>query len=74
MLGDEFIVTASVVGHNVNLYRNGQHCVTFANGLTRENAEREARNLAALWRKIASESPKAAQAGWRKRKTVPESS
>ncbi len=61
MLGDEFVVKASLGGHSVNLYRKGQHCVTFANGLTQENAEREARNLAALWRKISAETPKTSQ-------------
>ncbi len=68
MSGDQFVVSASVEGHSVSLYRKGQHCVTFANGLTQENAEREARNLAALWRKISSETPKAAQARWGKHK------
>ncbi len=63
MSGDEFVVSTSVGGHSVNLYRKGQHCVTFANGLTRENAEREARNLAALWRKISPGTSKTAHAG-----------
>ncbi len=73
MSGDEFIVSASVEGHSVNLFRNGRHCVTFANGLTQENAEREARNLAALWRRISSdETSKVAQAIWVKHKKGPE--
>ncbi len=55
MSGDKFVVSASLQGHSVNLYRKGRHCVTFANGLSKENAEREARNLAALWRKISSD-------------------
>jgi hypothetical protein len=54
MSNDEFIVRKSVNGYSVELFRNGQRCVSFLDGLTQENAEREARNLAALWDKISA--------------------
>jgi hypothetical protein len=53
MSDDEFIVRKSLKGYSVELFRNGQHCVSFLDGVTQENAEREARNLAALWNKIS---------------------
>jgi len=54
MSHDEFIVRRSLKGYSIELFRNGQHYVTFVDGLTEENAAREAWNLAALWGKISA--------------------
>ncbi len=54
MSHDEFVVQKSPKGYSVELFRNGQHCATFLDGVSRDNAEREARKLAALWKKISA--------------------
>ncbi len=56
MSDDKFVVRRSLKGYSIDLFRNGQHCVTFVDGLTEQNAEREARNLAALWARISTKS------------------
>ena len=59
MTQDEFRVSKSSKGHRVDLWRGGERYVTFADGLTRQGAEREAHSLTALWAKISSGSPPA---------------
>lgn len=53
MSHDEFVVQKSLKGYSIELFRDGQHCATFIDGVSRDNAEREARKLAALWKKIS---------------------
>jgi hypothetical protein len=53
MSHDEFVVQKSLKGYSIELFRDGQHCATFIEGVSRDNAEREARKLAALWKKIS---------------------
>jgi len=51
---NEFRIRQSSKGYRVELYRDGQPYVTFLDGLSQQNAEREARSLTALWAKIAA--------------------
>jgi hypothetical protein len=41
-------------GYRVELDRDGEPYVTFLDGLSRQNAEREARSLTPLWIKIGA--------------------
>jgi len=50
---NEFRVRQSSRGYRVELCRDGEPYVTFLDGLSWQNAEREARSLTALWVKIA---------------------
>ena len=50
---NEFRIRQSSKGYRVELCRDGQPYVTFLDGLSQKNAEREARSLTALWAKIA---------------------
>jgi len=50
---NEFRIRQSSKGYRVELCRDGQPYVTFLDGLSEQNAEREARSLTALWAKIA---------------------
>ncbi len=51
-MSTEFRVKQSEKGHRVVLYRKGLPYVTFADGLTKEAAEREAHLLSVLWSRI----------------------
>ncbi len=51
-MSTEFRVNKSEKGHRVVLYRKGLPYVTFADGLTKEAAEREAHLLSVLWSRI----------------------
>ncbi len=54
-MSTEFRVNQSEKGHRVVLYRKGLPYVTFADGLTKEAAEREAHLLSVLWSRIRRE-------------------
>ncbi len=54
-MSTEFRVNKSDKGHRVVLYRKGLPYVTFADGLTKEAAEREAHLLTVLWSRIRRE-------------------
>ncbi len=51
-MSTDFRVNKSDKGHRVVLYRKGLPYVTFADGLTKEAAEREAHLLSVLWSRI----------------------
>ena len=53
----EFRVRESARGYRVELSRDGEPYVTLVDGLTRGNAEREARSLTALWTRISVPHP-----------------
>ena len=53
----EFRVRESARGYRVELCRDGEPYVTFIDGVTRGNAEREARSLTALWARISAPHP-----------------
>ena len=53
----EFRVRESVRGYRVELCRDGEPYVTFIDGLTRGDAEREARSLTVLWARISAPHP-----------------
>ena len=53
----EFRVRESASGYRIELCRDGEPYVTFIDGLTRGNAEREVRSLTALWARISTHHP-----------------
>jgi len=53
----EFRVRESARGYRIELCRDGEPYVTFIDGLTSGNAEREARSLTALWARISTPHP-----------------
>lgn len=54
MCQTEFRVVQISNGYGVELLRNGEPYVMFLQGVTRQAAERSARDLTALWRRISA--------------------
>lgn len=55
-MASDFCVKKSESGYRVQFCRDGQPHVTFVDGLTELGAERQARELRQLWRKIQAKS------------------
>lgn len=54
MSENTFRIRETSTGYDVEFYRDGAPYVTFLKGLSEQRAEREARNLNALWLRIGS--------------------